>query len=70
MKHGRKTAVKLFDSVSEIGPVPDGHYVEERPTKYNRCDGYCSAAPFCRQHQAFLKEQENVLRQPATAAAA
>jgi hypothetical protein len=71
MKQGRKTAVKLFDSVEEIGPVPQGHYIEERPTKFNRCEAYCNAAQWCPQHQAFLMERENVsaAEQPAAATA-
>lgn len=71
MKQGRKTAVKLFNSAEEVGPVPQGHFIEERPTKFNRCEAYCSAAQWCPQHQAFLTERENVsaAKQPAAAAA-
>lgn len=72
MKHGRKTAVKLFNSAEEIGPVPAGHFIEERPTKFNRCEAYCGAAQWCPQHQAFLTEREHVsaARQPAVPATA
>jgi hypothetical protein len=70
MKQGRKTAVKLFNSVEEVGPVPPGHYIENRPTKFNRCEAYCGAAQWCPQHQAFLKESQHVpAEQPATATA-
>lgn len=71
MKEGRKTAVKLFASVTEIGAVPPGHYIEERPTKFNRCEAYCAASQWCPQHQAFLKEQANVRTadQPVSATA-
>jgi hypothetical protein len=63
MKEGRKTAVKLFNNHGELGHVPPGHYVEERPTKFNRCEAYCQAAQWCPQHKAFLMERENVLRE-------
>jgi hypothetical protein len=66
MKQGRKTAVRLYDPGSpglRSLTVPAGHYIEERPTKFNRCEAYCQAAQWCPQHQAFLKEQANVLRQ-------
>jgi hypothetical protein len=59
MKQGRKTALKLFDTRADaeraIGAL-GGTHIEERPTKYNRCEGYCSAAPFCRQHQETMNE--------------
>jgi hypothetical protein len=70
MKQGRKTAVKLFDSPEAVGPVPAGHYIEERPTKFNRCEAYCNAAQWCPQHKAFLMEKEHVsAAEPATATA-
>jgi hypothetical protein len=70
MKQGRKTAVKLFDSAAEIGPLPAGHYIEERPTKFNRCEAYCNAVQWCPQHKAFLMERENVsAAEPAAATA-
>lgn len=56
MKNGRKSAVKLFDSQSEasafIAAANDSRYLylEERPGSYLRCEKYCSAAPFCPQH--------------------
>jgi len=68
MKAGRKTAVKLFDRVEDVGSVPAGHFIEERPTKFNRCEAYCGAATWCPQHQAFLKENEHVRTATATAA--
>ena len=67
MKEGRKTAVKLFNNAGEIGTIPPGHYIEERPTKFNRCEGYCSAAPWCAQ---FKQEKQNVsAAEPAAATA-
>lgn len=71
MKQGRKTAVRLYDPSDEALKslaVPPGHYIEERPTKFNRCEAYCGAAQWCPQHQAFLKESQHVsAEQPATA---
>jgi hypothetical protein len=71
MKQGRKTALKLFDCPDEAAAFAAsqvGAYVEHRPTKFNRCEAYCQAAQWCPQHQAFLKEQNNV-RTAGTAAA-
>lgn len=71
MKKGRKTALRLCDDRREaerqLG-IQSGDYIDERPTKYNRCEGYCSAAPWCPQHQAFLTERANV-SEPAAATA-
>lgn len=66
MKEGRKTAVKLFNNHGEVGHVPPGHFIEERPTKFNRCEAYCGAAQWCPQHQAFLQEKQNVPAATAT----
>jgi hypothetical protein len=46
MKPGRKTAVSVGEA-----PVsaPPGHYIEKRPGESVRCNGYCSASPFCTQ---------------------
>jgi hypothetical protein len=53
MKLGRKTALKLHDTMASAqehyGNVGAGHYIEERPKVYNRCERYCAAAPFCTQ---------------------
>jgi hypothetical protein len=57
MKHGRKTAVKLFDNESEaksmIGDSKE-MYLQVRPGESRRCADYCSVAKFCSQ---FKKEQ-------------
>ena len=37
--------------VEELGEVPAGHYIEERPGVNRRCEGYCDVAPFCEQYQ-------------------
>lgn len=74
MKQGRKTALRLYDNeldanvhLSSAGP---GHYIDARPTKFNRCEAYCGAAQWCPQHQAFLKESQHVpADRPATATA-
>ena len=77
MKSGRKTALKLFDTRAEAvafasdqvplpgqePPLNPGLYIEERPTKFNRCEAYCNAAQWCPQYQAFLAEKANVLRE-------
>jgi hypothetical protein len=45
MKPGRKTAVSV--SATPID-APAGHTVVVRPGESVRCNGYCSAAPFCK----------------------
>jgi len=53
MKLGRKSALKLHDSIEsaqgQINTLPAGHYIEHRPCEYRRCLKYCAAAPFCSQ---------------------
>ena len=49
MKDGGKRAKKVAPSAEELGPVPEGHYVQERPGVNRRCEGYCEVAPFCEQ---------------------
>ncbi len=59
MKKGRKSAVKLYDSEIDADARAEAlgtpHYVEFRPGKYNRCEGYCEAKPFCQQ---LIREKE------------
>lgn len=50
MKKGRKRAIKLYTDrlEADIHAVMDPDlYVEERPGGDAKCEGYCSAAPFC-----------------------
>jgi len=64
MKTGRKSAVKLFDTVDALmrwcdtsqlvdefdkKKLKGGHYIEERPTRYPRCEDYCPVSAFCEQ---------------------
>ncbi len=59
MKKGRKSAVKLYyseiDAEARVEAESPQHYVEFRPGKYNRCEDYCEAAPFCQQ---LIREKE------------
>jgi hypothetical protein len=55
MKEGRKSAVKLYDTEADAlahandeGPK---FYVEVRPGKSARCEGYCPVAHLCEQHR-------------------
>ena len=57
MKDGGKRAKKVASTVAELGDIPDGHYVEERPGVSRRCEGYCEVAPFCKQYQAIKSMQ-------------
>lgn len=60
MKKGRKTAVKLYGSEIEARAHAESDsslYVVFRPGKSNRCEGYCSAAPFCDQYKQETQNQ-------------
>jgi hypothetical protein len=50
MKEGGKRAVKLQDTPFAV--VPEGHYVQERPGEYRRCQSYCEVRDFCAQWAA------------------
>lgn len=49
MKDGGKRAKKVADTAEGLGPIPEGHYVQERPGVNRRCEGYCEVAAFCEQ---------------------
>lgn len=63
MKKGRKSALRLLDTEgtalqwcaendqikNETAELKSGISIEERPTKYNRCEGYCNCSMFCPQ---------------------
>lgn len=51
MKKGGKRAIKLFERKEEIGDIPDGTFIEERPGIYRRCADYCEVSGFCEQYQ-------------------
>lgn len=61
MKKGRKSAVRLYDDKGDAYQRAAGEnrnasgepfYVEERPGSDAKCEGYCSAAPFCEYYKA------------------
>lgn len=51
MKDGGKRAKRVVSIKEELGPIPDGHHVVERPGVNRRCEGFCEVAPFCTQYQ-------------------
>lgn len=54
MKKGRKTAVKLYDTLAEAAEAAGGDSalsVEHRPGQSIRCENYCSVSLFCTQFQ-------------------
>lgn len=60
-EHGHVTvemAVVNGEEIPVSGTWSGGHYLQERPREYVRCEGYCSVAPFCSQWQADLKARE------------
>ena len=56
MKHGRKSAVKLYDDRGDCSNAALGlgeaHYVEHRPGSAVRCELYCDVSEFCSQWRA------------------
>jgi hypothetical protein len=58
MKDGGKRAKKVVFIKEELGEIPDGHYVEERPGVNRRCEGYCEVAPFCEQYKRIKSQQQ------------
>jgi hypothetical protein len=57
MKHGRKTAVKLYSNENEakahVG-FDKSLYVVHRPGLSVRCQSYCPVSKFCQQYQSSL----------------
>lgn len=52
MKDGGKRAKKVVPILADLGEIPAGHHVVERPGRNRRCEEYCEVAPFCAQYQA------------------
>lgn len=57
MKDGGKRAKKVAPTKEELGEIPPGHSIVERPGLNRRCADYCEVAPFCEQYKR-LKEAE------------
>lgn len=61
MKEGGKRAKKVFEIKEEAavfaGQQKEAHYVETREGGRTRCESFCQVAPFCSQHQTYLKEK-------------
>ena len=51
MKNGRKTAVRVCDTRTEAESA-GGDYIEVRLGTDKKCNRYCLAAPWCKQHHA------------------
>lgn len=69
MKHGRKSAIKLFTSASALKIHADQkelemgdkkHYIEDRPGERKRCEGYCNLSKnnLCPSYKTFLEGQK------------
>jgi hypothetical protein len=61
MKAGGVRAKKVCNTLSEaenfvVTKYPD-HHIETREGGRIRCESFCQAAPFCKQHQTYLKEK-------------
>lgn len=57
MKEGGKRAKRVVPIKADLGEIPAGHYVEERPGRNRRCEEYCEVSPFCAQYQAIKASQ-------------
>jgi hypothetical protein len=62
MKDGRKSAVKLHDSIeaasAHVIELGKGHQVVVRPGEWKRCADYCNVCRFCSQYKN--KETEEI----------
>jgi len=65
-KEGRKTAVRVFDTMTEASelletmPAKDKGFIEIRKAEPVRCtQDYCGVSKWCSQYQSYLKEQQN-----------
>ena len=60
MKHGRKSAVKVFDSEEEANAnIGLGDYIEYRQGVDTKCEDYCMVNQFCPYWQKRMKEMNN-----------
>lgn len=57
MKDGGKRAKRVVPILADLGEIPAGHHVVERPGRNRRCEEYCEVAPFCAQWQAIQATQ-------------
>jgi hypothetical protein len=57
MKDGGKRAKRVVPILADLGEIPSGHHVQERPGRNRRCEDYCEVAPFCAQWQAIKASQ-------------
>ena len=57
MKEGRKSSVRNLDTQEEAkkymkdNNLEKGYYIEIRPGKSNRCEGYCNVSQYCDQYK-------------------
>jgi hypothetical protein len=56
MKDGGKRAKRVVPILADLGEIPAGHHVVERPGLSRRCEDYCEVAPFCEQFQKLKSE--------------
>jgi hypothetical protein len=57
MKDGGKRAKKVVPILADLGEIPEGHHVVERPGRNRRCEEYCEVSPFCAQYQSIKASQ-------------
>lgn len=62
MKEGRKSAVKLCDTLEEAetlaSSLDDKHWIQERPGESKKCADYCPCAEFCNFYKDKVKAAE------------
>jgi len=71
MKHGNKRAIRVFDNQNEANTYRDLNcnleetYIEHRPATPTRCLDWCEVNKYCPFYTAYMKKQENILKQEA-----
>ena len=58
VKAGGKRALRVADTIEELGDPADGYSIVERKGEFRRCERYCDVAAFCQQRLEGLTEQE------------
>ncbi len=67
MKHGQIRATRVLPSEEQAELFiiskgsPSSLYIQHRPGKNSRCEGYCDAAPWCEQFQALKGDEDEPL---------
>jgi len=56
MKKGRKSALRVLDTLEEAQAYGEGDYIEEREGSNRKCNDYCNAREFCSYYNSFKED--------------